>query len=250
LADQQTRDLEEARQRERKLVSDQKKLEGLCKEQEENIHNLSLNISKYSKSMHDVSISGKPSLSSTPVRYATSAYFPDHDAGSGSEDGGSGGGNERGIRPFSIQTANVSHVTPMPRDTLPSTSDSNNGDRSNLLDNDHATHHSYAEGNKFMTTNYHNYHGSAEDRNMNTPENLAVVRPNATRTEVDVIMPPEPIQEKPVPKKKKKKGVMKVFKMCTGKSGQAIENSKDDMYVKREPARVTVQTYTNESANY
>ena len=52
LSDQQTRELEEARQRERKLLSDQKKLELTMKEQDEQIHNLSLNLSQVSKSMH------------------------------------------------------------------------------------------------------------------------------------------------------------------------------------------------------
>ena len=248
VSEQQSRDLDEARQRERKLCSDQKKLESQCKEQDETIHNLSLNLSKVSKSMHDISLSkNNAPYSSTPVRNARSEYFPNDEANaSEAED------DEMGVRPLTNQI-NISHVTPMLRDP-PLSSSVSQGDKSNLLENDQGSHQSYSEGSKYLTKNYH-YHNNTsnnDDRTINLPEgppdNVGVVRPNNTRTVVDVEIPPEPIQEKPVPKKKKK-GIMKVFKLCTGKSGQTMEHSKDDMYIKREPARVTMTTYTNESLN-
>lgn len=247
LSEQQSRELDEARQRERQLVSDQKKLETQCKEQDETIHNLSLNLSKVSKSMHDISLSkNNAPYSSTPVRNARSEYFPNDDANASDGDE-----VEQGIRPFTNQT-NISHVTPMLRRDPPLSS-SVQGDTTNLLDNDQGSNQSYSEGNNYINKNYH-YHNNTtnvDDRTINLPEgppdNVGVVRPNNTRTVVDVEIPPEPIQEKPVPKKKKK-GIMKVFKLCTGKSGQAMEHSKDDMYTKQ-PARVTMTTYTNESLN-
>lgn len=244
LSEQQTRELEEARLREKQLLNEQKKLETQCKEQDETIHNLSLNLSKASKSMLDISTS-RPGRSSTPIRHAKSAYFPDDNAASASDSED----HESGVRPFSNQT-NISHVTPMPRD--PSTINAN--ERANLVDNDRGVHHSYSEGTKYMvdnpdTKNYH-YHNNTNNYDMNRTEgheNVGVVRPNNTRTVVDVEFP-EPIEEKQI-QKKKKKGIMKVFKLCTGKSGQAAERSKDDMYVKREPPRVTMTTYTNETIN-
>lgn len=249
MSEQQSRELDEARHRERKLVHDHKKLESQCKEQDETINNLSLNLSKVSKSMHDISLTTTGSTngqySSTPVRNARSEYFP-----SNADDGanGSGAEDEGNVRPFST-TTNISHVPPMRR------GDPSTHDTSNLLDNDQASHHSFNNDttpNRYNTTNYHYHNNASDDRTVNLPEGppdiVGVVRPNNTRTVVDVEIPPEPIQEKPVPKKKKK-GIMKVFKLCTGKSGQAMEQSKDDMYVKQEPARVTMTTYTNESVN-
>ena len=246
LSEQQSRDLEEARQRERQLVSEQKKLETQCQEQDETIQNLSLNLSKVSKSMHDITLSrnNSPYSSSTPVRNARSEYFPNDEIDGSDAENGS-------VRPFTNQT-NISHVTPMMRRD-PHYSSSVQGDTTNLLENDQGSNQSYSEGNKYINTNYH-YHNNTnnvDDRTINLPEgppdNVGVVRPNNTRTVVDVEIPPEPIKEKPVPKKKKK-GIMKVFKLCTGKSGQAMEHSKDDMYTKQ-PARVTMTTYTNESLN-
>ena len=200
--------------------------------------------------MHDISLTTTGSTnghySSTPVRNARSEYFP-----SNADDGanGSGAEDEGNVRPFST-TTNISHVPPMRR------GDPSTHDTSNLLDNDQASHHSFNNDttpNRYNTTNYHYHNNASDDRTVNLPEGppdiVGVVRPNNTRTVVDVEIPPEPIQEKPVPKKKKK-GIMKVFKLCTGKSGQAMEQSKDDMYVKQEPARVTMTTYTNESVNW
>ncbi|XP_066925738.1 uncharacterized protein [Clytia hemisphaerica] len=255
LSDQQTRDLEESRQRERQLLNDQKKMEVTMKEQDEQIHNLSLNLSQVSKSMHNISLSNKPTHQSTPVRTATSAYFHSAHHHGNDGDGGAASGSESGDHDTSatirhINHMNISHVAPMQREPQVASSVPQ-GDRSHLLDNDQGSNTSYTEGNKYLTKNYH-YHNDNDNRTINLPEGppdiVGVVRPNNTRTVVDVEIPPEPIQEKPIPKKKKK-GIMKVFKLCTGKSGQAKEYAKDDMYVKREPVKVTMNTYSNETCS-
>lgn len=242
LSEQQTRELEESQKREKDLLREQKRLETQCTQQDEQIHNLSLNLSKMSHSMVDVTAAPNHS---TPVRNAKSEYFADDVNVNEDDEGGYGG-----VRPFNNQQQ-VSHVSPMPRGgNLGSTSYS---EESNLVDHDKGVNHSYAEGSKYIV-------GGADIKNVyyNTPEgrnnrsegggfdNVGVVRPNNTRTVVDVEMPSEPIREVDIPKKKKK-GIMKVFKLCTGKSGQSVARS-DSTYVKREPARVTMTTYSNEQA--
>lgn len=248
LSDQQTRELEESKLREKQLLQEQKKLKDQCTQQDEQIHTLSLNLSKMSHSMMDMSgtTTANPAAHSTPVRNARSEYFPSNDDNDDNE-----ASNSNGIRPFSNQV-NISHVSPMPRGgDLPSPSVLS--DTAHLVDNERSVHNSFSEGTKYSVTNgphttknvYYNT-PTTEGRNTNRNEghdNIGVVRPNNTRTVVDVELPQEPIREIDTPKKKKK-GIMRVFKLCTGKSGQ-LPARQDSVYQKRD-ARINVTTYTNE----
>lgn len=246
LSEQQTLELEEAKKREKELLREHKRLEAHCTQQDEQIHNLSLSISKMSSSMMDVSSAPNHS---TPIRNAKSEYFPEDDDSNGDNDDNEVRG---GVRPFSNQHGNISHVSPMVRGQALSTASYT--EESKLVDHDKGVNQSYAEGSKYLVgdTNIKNVYYNTptmEGRTNRTDgggyDNVGVVRPNNTRTVVDVEIPPEPISEIDTTKKKKK-GFMKVFKLCTGKSGQTVSRQESMYQKKREPARVTMTTYNDQ----
>jgi len=215
LADQQSRELQEVRSREKALKSKQKRLEKVTQEQDEKIHELSINLSKVYSSMGNLNESP---AHSTPMRNAKSSYLDDNDDDN-----------------RAINKSNVSHVAPMRRGISlePSQQDK-------LLEHDRGVHHSVSEGVNYQVTN-NSYNNSYDNR---SNENVGVVRPNNSRTVLDV----EYSNDKAIantPGKKKKKGIMKMFGLCTGKSGQQMART-DSMYHKKEPAKITVTTYNND----
>lgn len=228
LSEQQTRDLNESRAREKRLQTEKNKLQVTCQQQDEKIHNLSLSLSKLSTSMHDVS---SPKYS-TPMRSATSAYFPDDEDHDDSD-----------VRPLSPTQRNVSHVAPMRRGVISTSSFNDESTSAGLMSHDRGVHHSVSESTNYhtstpVTKNY--YNTSLDNRHNQGFDNVGIVRPNNTRTVVDVEIPDSPTATDTP--KKKKKGIMKVFKLCTGKSGENRARQ-ESMYHKKEPAKITMTTY-------
>lgn len=177
-----------------------------------------------------------------------SMYFPESDYDEGTTD------ECDSEYPFSSTPHQVvSRVAPMRRDNV-SLHSYNDGDR--LVDNDRSrvSRNSYesasSDPTSQITKNY--YHTT-----INNPQtdNIGVVKPNNSRTVVDVDIPNQrpPRPEQPISnnnKKKKKKGLLNVFKLCSGKSGQAMSRE-ESVYHKKQapvqaPARVTMTTYSND----
>ena len=94
-------------------------------------------------------------------------------------------------------------------------------------------------------SNNNNNNGGDTDR-----DNVGIVKPNNSRTmdivDVQMQQAEEPRDESgPRNNKKKKKGFMNMFKLCSGKSGQPM--ARESIYHKKkppQPARVTLATTT------
>lgn len=213
LSDLQARELQEMRTREKTLVVTNKRLEKINKEQDEEIHNLSVSLSNINGSF----LAGSPQQST----YITTDYESADD--------------DYGIRPLGPNQPNISAVPPMRRQV------SGRNENSGLLKHDHGVHSSVSDDRAYSV------HPVTKNYNTSTPErhsdNVGVVRPNNSRTVVDVELPDSPNQDKEETKKKKG-GIGKIFKLCTGKSGQKPARA-DSMYQKREPARITVTQVNN-----
>ena len=214
LSDLQARELQEMRTREKTLVVTNKRLEKINKEQDEEIHNLSVSLSNINGSF----LAGSPQQQST---YITTDYESADD--------------DYGILPLGPNQPNISAVPPMRRQV------SGRNENSGLLKHDHGVHSSVSDDRAYSV------HPVTKNYNTSTPErhsdNVGVVRPNNSRTVVDVELPDSPNQDKEETKKKKG-GIGKIFKLCTGKSGQKPARA-DSMYQKREPARITVTQVNN-----
>ena len=202
------------RTREKTLVVTNKRLEKINKEQDEEIHNLSVSLSNINGSF----LACSPQQQST---YITTDYESADD--------------DYGIRPLGPNQPNISAVPPMRRQV------SGRNENSGLLKHDHGVHSSVSDDRAYSV------HPVTKNYNTSTPErhsdNVGVVRPNNSRTVVDVELPDSPNQDKEETKKKKG-GIGKIFKLCTGKSGQKPARA-DSMYQKREPARITVTQVNN-----
>ena len=235
LSEKQEKELNESKLRERALMIKQKRLEKTCHEQDEQIHSLSINLSKLSTSMQDVN----SPKHSTPMRNASSAYFP-------SDDDELHEDNDSHVRPMYPPQTNVSLVAPMRRQ-VQSASGYHDDSNDRLVDHDRGVHHSVSEGKTYKlgpgaTNNYYNTSYDSKNRTEGF-DNVGVVRPNNSRTVVDVDFDNSrsPLEQD----KKKKKGFMKVFQLCTGKSSKTPPRY-DSMYHKSEPSKITMTTYTNE----
>ena len=215
LSEVQARELQEMRTREKTLVVTNKRLEKINKEQDEEIHNLSLSLSNINGSF----LAGSPQQQST---YITTDYDSADD--------------DYGVRPLGSNQPNISAVPPMRRQV------SGHNENSGLLKHDRGVHSSVSDERAYsvhpVTKNY--YNTSTPERHS---DNVGVVRPNNSRTVVDVEIPDSPNQDKEETKKKKG-GIGKIFKLCTGKSGQKPARV-DSMYQKKEPARITVTQVNN-----
>ena len=233
--DKQNNELHETRVREKELLAKQRRLEEKCKEQSEQIHNLSVNLSKASLSTSDIPGALRHS---TPMRNATSSYFHGKNDEEDSEN------EDSDVRPFQ-QSINISHVAPMTRSKI-STSSVHTNESDSLLKNDRGVHSSESDHKNYNTAPVtKNYYNTSLKRSDSAFENVGVVHPNNSRTVVDVEFP-ESSSTPLTLQKRKKKGLMRVFKLCTGgKSGQPMARQ-ESMYHKRPAARVTVDTAPRE----
>ena len=223
--------MRESRSREKELLAKQKRLEERCREQTEQIHNLSISLSKVSVSMSDLS---EPFHHSTPMRKVISDNFRIQNASDDSDIDIENSGDKQ----FSSST-NISHVTPMIRKVNSSTFEKDNQP---TVKSDHGAHYSDQLSNNTTTPIIKNYYSNTYEGRHNRSEgyeNVGVVRPNNARTEVSVEFPET--SKAPLVVPHKKKGIMRVFKLCVGKSGQPISRD-ESMYVKREPAKITMTT--------
>ncbi|XP_065657023.1 SUN domain-containing protein 2 isoform X3 [Hydra vulgaris] len=222
VAEKQNQELRESRTREKELLIRQKRLEERCKEQTEQIHNLSVSLSKFSASMNDIT---GPFHHSTPMRKTNSGHFQIQT----SKDDSSMDLEYSGEKQFS-SLINISHVAPMTHDK-----------NSPNFGNDSHTNGHNGDFNTTVPITKNYYSNNYEGRHNRTEgyDNVGVVKPNNARTEVTVEFPEH--SKAPLVIPKKKKGIMRVFKLCVGKSGQPISRD-ESMYIKREPAKVTMTT--------
>ena len=220
--------------KEKTLVTRQKRLELQCAEQNETIHNLSVNLSQLSasSSMHD--LSSTSNRCSTPLRNARSMYQVDSD--DTFDDDYNPDDSES--RPLSPPT-NVSAVAPMRRQPA-STSGYDDSLSDSLLKREHKMHNStssYGPSSSYNVNNTTNNFNTYESRhNRSEGDLIGVVRPNNSRTMVDVEIDnlQDPSNGKEEKEKKKKKKLGRLFGLCTGKSGQA-KATQGSIYHKNSP---------------
>ena len=185
-----------------------------------------MNLSRLSTSM--VNLSSPRNV--TPSRGGiNSMYFPDTD-------------DEEGVAEEydseqQLNSTQVSRVAPMRREDV---STSSYQDDVRLVENvpDERSRNSYESHpsgpSSHTTKNIYNTTINNPQNRTDACDNVGIVKPNNSRTVVDVKVP-EGRDESPQPKKKNKR-FFNVFKLCSGKSGQTM--SRGESIYHKKPAHV------------
>ncbi|XP_065067335.1 uncharacterized protein LOC135692920 isoform X1 [Rhopilema esculentum] len=239
-------ELKETRLREKTLVTKQKRLETKCVEQNEKIHNLSADLTKMqSLSMQDLS----SIKHSTPLRHAQSEFkLSPH-----LEDDVSDEEDDDGEEDCHENSKPLSPVTPMIRTQ---STDSNDGDyifedeaedesgqrtreynERGTVNVENVTIHQRNNSSRSYNSqytpvrNFYKYEypdgrpiATTIPRTTGEPDNIGVVRPNNSRIGIEANIEtysPQQTGEK----KKKKKGLMRIFKLCGGGKSSNLQRN-------------------------
>jgi len=255
------RELAEARQKEKLLMKRQRNLESECKLRDEKIANLNMSLTQLSTSMTNIA----SPRHYTPARNTRSMYWnPDSEE---DEEEDNMEAEDGVVATSSLQHSPlVSCVAPMrahDRDTPLQYNDemrlmnNNNNHRSgrNSFESTNSDPTSRGMTKNYYNTTINNPLSRGEGIGASGHDNIGVVKPNNSRTVVDVEIPEHGgnnTQQNTTPqdqnKKKKKKGIFGMLKLCSGKSNQQrMPTREDSMYHKRptQVARVTMQQYNS-----
>lgn len=240
------KELRDTRVREKTLITKQKRLESKCAEKDERIHSLSLDVSRLqSASMQDLS----SMKHSTPLRHAHSEYMlnahHEHE-GDPSDD------EDDVIEDYNnTEDKPLSSVRPMAREE---STDANNAEY--LLDEEEATFrrknlsspgidnvknitiHQRSNSARSYNSQYtpvkNFYRYETPDgkpvamtmpRTMADSDNIGVVRPNNSRIGLEATVDTYIGDKGDAGKKKKKKGFMKIFKLCGGGRSSKVQRN-------------------------
>jgi len=235
------KELKDTRVREKTLITKQKRLEVKCAEQDEKIHNLSLDVSRLqSMSMQDLSSVKQ----STPLRHAQSEYrLKPHseDEFDVSEDEASEGYVNEDSKPFSSvrpiirgqsMDSNGAYEEEADDDETkdPTTSGVDEG-QSLSINQRHNSARSYTS-QYTPVKNFYRYENTdgkpvatTLPRLATDIDNIGIVRPNNSRIGIEATIDtyiPDMAERKA---KKKKKGLMKIFRLCGGGKSSSVQRN-------------------------
>ncbi len=238
------------------LIAKKKRLESQCAEQDEKIHHLSMDLTRIqSSSMQDLS-----SLRhSTPMRHAKSEFqlAPHHEDDDGDNDDDETFDDDDDdysthddskplspIHPIKREQSNESNTPDV--DTQEVTSGDPQVDKmGRILSVQNITIHQRNDSTRSYNNqytpvkNFYNFElpdgrpvAATKPRTVGEADNIGIVRPNNSRIGIDANVN-ACIMDKEEGKKKKKKGFMRIFKMCAGGKSSKVQRN-PSMYRKNE----------------
>ena len=234
------KELRDTRVREKTLITKQKRLEVKCAEQDEKIHHLSLDVSRLqSMSMQDLSNIKQ----STPLRHAQSEYrLKPHseDEFDVSEDEASEGYVNEDSKPLSsVRPIVRGHSMDSNGEYEEADDDETKNRMTSGVDEGHSLsinqRHNSARSYTSQYTpvkNFYRYENTdgkpvaaAMPRVANDIDNIGIVRPNNSRIGIEATIDtyiPDMADGKA---KKKKKGLMKIFRLCGGGKSSSVQRN-------------------------
>ena len=235
------KELKDTRVREKTLITKQKRLEVKCAEQDEKIQNLSLDVSRLqSMSMQDLS----NIKHSTPVRQAQSDYNlathneVDYDV---SEDEASDDNNDdnkpfSSVRPMvrgqSMDSSGGDFVCDDDEDENKRQSASGTQNIQNVSINQRNNSTRSYTSQYTPVRNFYRFENtdgkpvaSTMPRMGTDSENIGIVRPNNSRIGLEATIDTYIADSADGRKKKKKKGLMKIFKLCGGGKSSKVQRN-------------------------